>query len=321
MMSTMLALAAGFAMAKVSPAEAMSAEKQAKLSEPPATIRDFIRPGGPAVNRVFSDDEIAVYFGEGMDPKVDWMHGYIRDVWRIIKRTYGSFGPDPRIYVVAHANKQFNYATINNRFDAGFGYRNVIDLGGAWDWHKPAQLNYEVITHELSHIVEGGSKNTQESPSFEFWGDGPWAEIFIFDIYTKLGKKDWADDWYKRMQTSRNSHYGGGEKFFFFRDWFYPIYSQHGGAKLFDRYFTLLAEKFPKKDVSVADGAKAKCYARRATYGEVLHFFSAAAGADLRKQYVTAFGWDGKIEQQWTKARADFPMLKYRLADAPALAP
>ena len=280
--------------------------------EPPTSIQDFIRPGGPEVKRVFFDNEIAVYFGEGMDPNVNWMNGYIRDVWKYIKRTYGSYGPDPRIYVVAHTNKAFNYATINNRFDAGFGYRNVIDLGGVWNWQNPAQLNYEVITHELSHIVEGGSKNTQESPSFEFWGDGPWAEIFIYDVYMHLNKA-WAKDWFDRMQISRNSHYGGGDRYYFFRDWFYPIYSQHGGIKTFDRYFTLLSKHFPKKDVTVADGEKAKCYARRATYGEVLHFFSAAANSDLRGQYTKAFGWDVKIEEQWQKARTDFPMLKYKL--------
>lgn len=284
-------------------------------ADPPETIRDFVRPNGPVVTRVAFDQEIAVYFGEGMDPNVRWMNSYIKDVWRYMKRTYGSFGPDPRIYVVAHANKEFNYATINNRFDMGFGFRNVIDLGGAWNWQSPAQLNYEVITHELAHIVEGASKDTKESPTFEFWGDGPWPEIFIYDVYTKLGKKEWAANWHERMQTSRNSHYAGKDKFYFYRDWFFPIYDQHGGAQVFDRYFTLLSKHFPKKEIEVADGAKAKEYARRATFGEVLHFMSAAARKDLRAQYTKAFGWDAAIEASWMKARADFSALKYPLAN------
>ncbi len=279
--------------------------------EPPMTIRDFIRPGGPTVTRVHHDNEIAVYFGEGMDPKVNWMNGYIKDVWRYMRQTYGGLGPDPRMYVVAHSNKAFNYATINNRFDAGFGWRNVIDLGGAWNWNQPQQLNYEVITHELAHIVEGGSKNTKESPTFEFWGDGPWPEIFIYDVYLKLGKKEWADNWYGRMQTSRNGHYGGEKKHYFFRDWFHPIYADHGGIETFNRYFTLLSMHFPKKNIRVGDGAFAKEYARRATFGEVLHFFSAAAGTDLRPQYTKAFGWDENIEKSYRKARQRFPALSY----------
>jgi hypothetical protein len=283
-----------------------------QASEPPGSIRDFIRPNGPIVHRVAFDDHIAVYFGEAMDRKVDWMNEYIRDAWRYMKRTYGSFGGDGRIYVVAHKNTAFNYATINNRFDRGFGYRNVIDLGGSWDWHKPAQLNFEVITHELAHIVEGASKNTKESPAFEFWGDGPWPEIFIYDVYVKLGKREWAEDWFNRMLTSKNGHYGGPKSYFFFRDWFYPIYSKHGGVAVFDRYFSLLAKHFPKKDIEVEGGAKAKEYARRATFGEVLHFFSAAANADLREQYKKAFGWDDKIETEWQKAQQGFPDLKYQ---------
>jgi len=283
-------------------------------AEPPAVIQNFIRSDAPMVKLVRHDSEVAIYFGEGMDPKVDWMDDYIRQVWRYMKKTFGSYGPDGRMYVVAHANNAYNYATIHNRFDAGFGYRNVIDLGGAWNWSEPTRLNYEVITHELAHIVEGASKDTQESPSFEFWGDGPWPEIFIFDVFSQLGKKDWADAWFQKMQSSLNSHYGGGKKYLFFRDWFHPIYAKYGGMKLFDRYFTLLSKHFPKHEITVAGEKKAKQYARRATFGEVLHFFSAAARADLRAQYTICFGWDDKMEIERKRARKDFPMLKYPLA-------
>jgi len=287
-----------------------------QVGAPPASIRDYIRPDGPTVERVFYDDQVAVYFGEGMDRKVHWMNDYIRRVWQYMKSAYGPFGGDGRIYVVAHTNKAFNYATINNRFDSGFDYRNVIDLGGAWDWQHPSQLNYEVITHELAHIVEGACKDTKESPSFEFWGDGPWAEIFIFDVYSKIGKEEWAQDWFNRMLTSQNGHYGDSKRYYFFRDWFYPIYARYGGVAVFNRYFTFLSKHFPKKDIVGSRSVVEREYARRATFGEVLHFFSAAANADLREQYKRAFGWDEKIESQWKAARKDFPDLKYPLSGA-----
>ena len=41
----------------------------------------------------------------------------------------------------------------------------------------------DMIVHEVAHIVEGGSKNTQRSPQFGIWGDSKWAEIFIYDVY------------------------------------------------------------------------------------------------------------------------------------------
>ncbi len=290
---------------------------QAQAPTPPQTIVDRIRPDNPVVNRVYYDDEIAVYFGEGMDPSVDWMNDYIKQVWQYIKQTYGSFGPDPRIYVVAHANPDYNYATINNRFDAGFGYRNVIDLGGSWDWANPEQVNYEVITHELAHIVEGGSKNTKESPSFEFWADGPWPEIFIYDAYQAIGKDAWAKDWFDRMQRNKGGHYGQGRDYYFFRDWFYPIYDQYGGADVLNKYFTLLSENFPKKDITVEYGETAKEYSRRATFGEVLHFMSAAAGTDLQDQYTKAFGWNSQREAELNEARQQFPLSYDKDPDEP----
>ncbi len=284
---------------------------QSTLPAPPKTIVDEIREGSPVVTRVYYDNEIAVYFGEGMNPKVNWMNAYIKDAWVYMKKTYGSFGPDPRIYVVAHKNPAFDYATVSTRFDASFGYRNVIDLGGSWDWQNPEQINYEVITHELAHIVEGGSKNTKESPSFEFWSDGPWPEIFIYDVYKALGRDAWAKSWFEQMQTSTNGHFFGNGEYYFFRDWFYPIYKEYGGAAVFNRYFTLLSQCFPKMDIKVGGGQTAKEYARRATYGEVLHFFSGAAGVNLKAQYTEAFGWDTTVEREFREAQQSFACPQY----------
>lgn len=281
------------------------------LPAPPKTIVDGVREGNPVVTRVYYDDQIAVYFGEGMDPTVNWMNAYIRDAWVYMKKTYGAFGPDPRIYVVAHENPAYDYATVNTRFDAGFGYRNVIDLGGSWDWNRPEQVNFEVITHELAHIVEGGSKDTKESPSFEFWSDGPWPEVFIYDVYRALGKDAWAKAWFDRMQANTNGHFFGDGQYYFFRDWFYPIYKNYGGAAVFDRYFTLLSQCFPKLDTEVEGGRAAKAYARRATYGEVLHFFSGAARTNLKAQYTKAFGWDAQVQREFAEAQRTFACPKY----------
>jgi hypothetical protein len=269
---------------------------------------DNIRPGGPVVRRVFYDDTIAVYFGDGLNTSATWMVDHVKRSWVYIRRTYGSFGPDPRIYVVAHANTAYNYATVNTRFDAGFGYRNVIDLGGAWDWSRPQQVNYEVMTHELAHIVEGGGKDTKESPSFEVWRDGPWPEIAVYDIYRGIGQAAWAQDWYNRMIPNRNGSYSPllTGQYYTFRDWFYPIYSQYGGTAVLNRYFTLLSQCFPKKTITVGGGQTALEYARRANVGEFVHFWSGAAGANLKARFTTAYTWNSTIEGQFQQAQRDF---------------
>ena len=281
----------------------------AQSPEPPQVIVDNIRPGGPEVELVYFDDEIAVYFGQGMNPEVNWMNDYIKQAWIYIKEQYGYFGPDNRIYVVAHKNAAYNFATINTRFDSGFGFRNVIDLGGAWDWENPQRVNYEVITHELAHIVEGGSKDIGGgSPSFIFWADGPWPEIFMYDVYNGIGREDWAEDWLQRILVNTNTHLGGSEQFYFFRDWFYPIYEENGGVTVYNDYFTILSEHFYKRPIEVQNGEIANQYARRTTFGEVLHFFSAASKTDQRQRYESTFGWSEQRERELYEAQHAYPL-------------
>lgn len=275
------------------------------LAAPPPTIVDGIRQGNPVVRRVSYDDDVAVYFGEGLSTDATWMVDHVRAVWRYMKRTYGPFGPDPRLYVVAHANRAYDYATIGTRFDAAFGHRNVIDLGGSWDWQRPAPVNYEVITHELAHLIEGGGKDTRESPSFEFWKDGPWPEIAVYDLYRGVGREAWAEDWKRRMLENTNGSYMTAVlpgQYHFFRDWFYPIYRQYGGAAVLNRYFTLLSQCFPKRPMP-GGGQE---YARRATFGEVVHFWSAAAGADLKPLAARAFGWSRRMDAELAQAQQTF---------------
>ena len=51
-----------------------------------------------------------------------------------------------------------------------------------------------MVTHEISHIVEGANNGAWGSPAFPIWGDSKWAEFFIYDVYTALGRQQWAVD-------------------------------------------------------------------------------------------------------------------------------
>lgn len=113
------------------------------------------------------------------------------------------------------------------------------------------------------------------------------------------------------MKVNTNGHYFGDGQYYFFRDRFYPIYSKYGGAKVLDRYFSLLSQCFPKKDIEVANGKSAKEYARRATFGEVLHFMSGAAGVNLKAQYTKTFGWDTTIAAEFSQAQREFSCPQY----------
>ena len=87
-----------------------------------------------------------------------------------------------------------------------------------------------------------------------------------------------------------------------FRDWFYPLWRDHGGAQVMARFFQLLAAHFPRSGGS---------YARDLNWGEYIHFTSGAAGTNLKVRATQAFGWTSQTEAQFQKARSDFPQITY----------
>lgn len=279
----------------------------AQSEEPPLTIVNKIRDDQPIVNRAYYDDKVALYVGGDYTfEDVGWMVDYIKEVWAYMKITYGDFGDDPRMYIVVHDNPEYRSATISTRFDPGLDYRTAIDLGGVWNWRDSVvRVNYEVITHELSHIVEGSNNNVKESPSFAFWNDGPWPEIFIYDVYKNAIKDDdLAQDWYDVNWNKTNTHRGGTEEHFFFRDWFYPLWEKEGNAAVFDRYFKLLSTYFrqqPINDSNVPDSIPTSAF--RASLGEILYFTNLATGTDNQELFANAFGWNEAREDELYNAR------------------
>ena len=85
-----------------------------------------------------------------------------------------------------------------------------------------------------------------------------------------------------------------------FRDWFHPLWSDCGRSDLLVRFLELLAANFPQAD----DGS----YRRMLTWGEFIHFSSAAAGGDVSELARSAFGWRPGWDGQLERAVADFPL-------------
>jgi hypothetical protein len=217
------------------------------------------------------------------------------DVWRYVKNVYGSFGSDPHLFAVYHTNK-YSGGHPSTYFDASHDNRNVIDVGpGPW-LSGGTGNDLDISTHEVAHIVEGASKGIKGSPAFNIWGDSKWAEIFIYDVYLGLGKTSEATRWYNLMQSSTDNFPVAGTHWF--RDWFYPIYHNYGGTQTLNRFFTLLAQYFPKSGNS---------YSRDLNWGEFIHFWSGAAGVSLKPLATSAFGWTSTFDTQFNQARIDFP--------------
>jgi hypothetical protein len=253
------------------------------------------------LKRVGYNDDVALYF----DPDVpmsaaDWLLPYMTKVWSYTRQTYGEFKnatTDGRLYQISHQGK-YSGGHPSTYFDASHDFRNVSDCGpGPW-----ANPTYDIPTHEVSHVVEGSNNGISGSPQFGLWGDSKWAEFYLYDVYTALGMTSDAQRVYNSFTNGTDSFPQAGTHWF--RDWFYPLWRDHGHAQVMVKYFKLVSQHFPKS----ADG---KRYTRSMTMGELVHFMSGAAGTNLRAQAATAFGATHPTDQEFAKAQADFPQVTY----------
>ncbi len=158
-----------------------------------------------------------------------------------------------------------------------------------------------MITHEIAHIVESAGHNRAGSPAFSIWGDSKWAEYFQYDLYTGLRMTVEAQRVKDRFSRASDDFPRQGA--YWFRDWFLPLWNVTQGPEVMARFLRLLAAEFPTRDGFT--------YSRRLNWGEYVHFTSAAAGRDMRRQAESAFGWQADWTEQLDAAREAFPRLTY----------
>jgi hypothetical protein len=266
---------------------------------PPLTWQEHWFEHKQLLKRVYYDDNVAVYYDDAVDRNITWPARKMEDIWKYVKKTYGSFGKEGRLYVILHSGK-YGGGHPATYFDGSHDYRNVIDVGQAGTWTDSTGWNLGATAHEIGHIVEGGSKNVHNSPAFPLWGDSKWMEIFQYDVYKALGWNDAATSLFAEMQTKQDNFPVAGTQWF--RNWFYPIYNEHGGTATLNKFFELLAKNFPKNG---------NAYTRDLNWGEFVHFWSGAAGIDLKAQATLAFGWPDEWDAQFQQARKDFPAITY----------
>jgi hypothetical protein len=266
----------------------------AHAQTPPATWQEHWFEHNQVLNRVYYDNDLAVYYDNNVSSSVTWPFQYMGDVWRYTKSVYGNYGTENRLYAIFHTGR-YSGGHPSTYFDAGHDNRNVTDCGPG-PWTNGTGNDLDLTTHEVAHIVEGASKGIHGSPHRPLWGDSKWAEIFNYDVYVGLGRTSDVTRWYNLMINNSDNFPRANS--FWFRDWFYPIYANHGGTALLNNYFVLLAQHFPKNGNS---------YARDMNWGEFVHFWSGAANANLKAQATLAFGWPAEWETQFIQAQYQFP--------------
>jgi hypothetical protein len=257
---------------------------------PPATWQEHWFEHNQLLTRVFYDDDVAIYYDTDTPNSITWPNKYFGDVSRYVKKVYGPLSPENRIYVILHTNK-YSGGHPAYYYDASHDNRNVAD-NGPGPWTNPS---YDLSTHEIGHIVESTPYGLKSSPAFGLWGDSKWCEIFIYDVYKGLGMTSEVTRWYNNCVNQTLDQPVAGAHWF--RDWFYPLYTQYGGSAFLARFFENLGKNWKGGGLN---------------WGQYVHFESCAAGADLRPAFKQAFGaatWTAAMDSQYVQAQKIYPCL------------
>ncbi len=280
---------------------------------PPATWKEHWFEHNQLLYLRFYDTSDAIYFDNDVDTTIHWPEAYMGQVWDYTKSIYGSFGSDTKLWAIFHAGK-YSGGHPSTYFDTSHDLRNVIDVGSSDPeaWTAGTGNDIDLVTHEVGHIVEGASKCIHNSPAFAIWHDSKWMEIYQYDVYAGLGRSADVTRWYNLKVPTTDDFPRAGTHWF--RDWFYPLYNGFGKTATLNKFFSLLAQYFPKHTVSNGVFSYPE-YTRSMNMGEFVHFWSGAAGADLKQLALQAFGNLDESGNDWTvqltQAKTDFPNIKY----------
>jgi hypothetical protein len=269
------------------------------LPPPAATWQEHWanEPHNQLLKLVGYDDHAAIYFDDDVPREhATWMLSFISRTWQYTKKVYGdNFGPDPRINQISHQGK-YGGGHPSYWYDASHDNKNVSDCGpGPWN-ERPGV--YDIPSHEIAHVVESTNNGTQRSIGFAVWGDSKWAEIYQYDLYVGLGMTADAERVFTRFTNQMDNFPRPGSRWF--RDWYFPMWRDHGKSELLNRFFKLLEMHFPKTG---------RRYNGNLNFGQYVHFMCGAAAFDCHPLAVQAFG--NAWEAEYQSARTQFPAITY----------
>jgi hypothetical protein len=267
--------------------------------EPMPTLTDWINGHGDTMTLLDHDGHVAIYVSDNVNTEdAAWVLEFASNAMQYMKLHYDMechYGDD-RLYVFLHQGTHGG-GTISSYFDQFSTFRNAVDMGAA-SWERDiANINIDLVSHEMAHIVEGSSNCIHESPGFGVWGDSKWAEIFQYDLYLGLGMMEDADKMYDRFMNGNDP---------WFPEFYYPMYDMYGGVEVLNNFFKLLAEHFPTR---LENDDMNPIYTRRLNLGELIHFYSGASNADVSDLALNAFG--DTFAEELAQAKLDFPAVTY----------
>ena len=265
-------------------------------AEPALTWQEHWFEHVQLLKRVYYDACIVVYFDDDMPAATkDWLVPFLDQAWAYSLTTYGKLDKD-RLYVVAHQGKYYG-GHASTYIEPSHDNHSVIDMG-ADSW---VDGGYDLPAHLLSYLVDDEGAHTKlGAPKSAAYGNEGFPLIYKYDLYLGLGLSAAAEQSLPSFNAISNSQ--PYPNTFWFRDWFYPVWRDHGHAQVFANYMTLLQKYYP-----VGNNG----WMPTMNYGQYFHFMSGAAGVDLVPLARQAFMWHPDFDSEIAAAKQDFPDIKY----------
>jgi hypothetical protein len=274
------------------------------LPAPPSTWQEhWFSDHRSLLKLIDYNDDVALYYDDAVNRgDATWLMGFMTTIWHYARQVYGEMKDskyDGRLYSIFHESC-CGGGHPSFYFDESHDYRNVSDCGMG-PWKETDDYAHDEPSHELGHVVESTTFGKHGSPAFPIWGDSKWMEFFQYDAYIATGMTADAERVFQRFTDQSDDFPVAGTRWF--RDWFYPLWRDHGHAQVMVKFFQLLSENFPTN----SDNS----YSRDMNWGEFVHFTSGAAHSNLLEQAHKAFGPDHPSAAEFAKAQSDFPKITY----------
>jgi hypothetical protein len=262
---------------------------------PPTSWQEHWSGHAEALTLRAYDECSAVYVDSAMaGTDTAWLSEFLSQAWLYNLATYGKLGAG-RLFVILHLGKNIG-GDACAEYETTHDGRNVIDLGAnAW---KPG--DYDLTARWLSALVERTAvPGKQGSPASAQWGAEGFSQIYTYDLYTGLGMTGAASKALDAFSPTFESYPVPNSYWFY--DFYYPLWRDHGKTKLLTNFFGLLAQYYPVTGQLMPP----------MNWGQYIHFLSGAAGHEAQTQATYAFGWNNTWKAQLAQAHTDFPAISY----------
>ncbi|CAL8072454.1 unnamed protein product [Orchesella dallaii] len=260
--------------------------------QPPSLLQENWLNHSELLDKVFSDDDVVVYYDNDVSRRIKWPHKYVGDAWRYVKKNYfldqiAGLTRNEKLHVIFHTGKAYMHynSSALTYFDVSSECRNIIDITSGdndtikWTENKGDPL--DIISEQFGNMVIYLYRGGKDAPTFHYLnkGDEDFVKIITFDMYRGLNMSTEQERFFYKALTSKTAGTETERNYVnWFKDWYFPIYQKHGELGVLRKYLKLSAAYYPTvadtRHFNVTESESENGPTLQMNLGEFVHFWS-----------------------------------------------